>query len=97
MLIEIIVVVVLIIAGIFIYSVNNKVEFNEELAKEIYKVEPKVEVVEKKSIKTEKKVKEKRSWYNNGKEQKLIPESKTKDLDKSWKKGKLPKQSKGDK
>ena len=48
----------------------------------------------KKEVKETKKTKVKRSWYNNGKTQKLVPVDEVNDLAKIWKKGKLPKKDK---
>jgi len=51
-----------------------------------------------KSVKETKETKKvKRHWYNNTKTQKLIPEGEETKLPKTWKKGRLPKVSKGDK
>ena len=57
-------------------------------------VKAKPEKVEKKAPKEPKAVKVSRSWYNNGKTQKLVPANEVEALPKTWNKGKLPKGAK---
>ena len=66
------------------------------------KVEPK-EVQEVKEVEVSKenlettkvnKTKTKRSWYNDGKTQKLLTETEISELSKDWKKGRIPKKPK---
>jgi len=60
----------------------------------INKETPRKKKQAKKEVKETKEVKVKRSWYNNGKTQKLVPADEVNNLAKTWKKGKLPKKDK---
>ena len=70
-------------------AVNKDVSLSENKTEEI--------IINKETPRKKKQVKKakvKRSWYNNGKTQKLIPVDEVNDLAKTWKKGKLPKKDK---
>jgi len=81
----------------------DEIKIKEKLAVDAtYKVEPMVKTIKpkddfgkidndtKKAVKSTKS-KPKRSWYNNGKTQKLVELDKVSKLAKTWKKGKLKK------
>ena len=68
----------------------KKIKFSFELKDELSK-DKIVNAHDKEKVK---KLKEKRNWMNNGKEQKLLTISEQMKLDDTWKKGKLSKKTK---